>query len=445
MKIHIVQKGDTLWTIAKKYGVNFEELKKMNAQLSNPDLIMPGMKIKVPTLAGMPNKEMPKSGTVQKEKKVEQPIAPVTEVKPPSPPVKEKEKVVVQKPNIMPPPMPPIIPEVEINQIFQFQKTQQAPPVVPPVKQPVKKETPAVQPAKQPAPKAPAAVQPVKSPAPQVPKKPENIFPGLSEKEEVESSEAPMTTMTPPIMPEMVVPQLQGGCFQPMNPYMPMYHMPTQSCGCGGTTMPQWNMPMMPQCNVPVMPVQPMMMPAQQPNVNMAMMEESSDESVMMPNMMMPNAMPNMMMPNAMPNMMPNMMMPNTMGDQVQGVQTTESPAMQPQAYPMQGYPTQAFPAQTFPAGMPGGGCVPVTPFMPGTGFGSPFSMTPTQQPTAGMGYDMGGYGQQPAYGAYPQQMMASPYASGQYPTQPMYSPMGWGYGQPQPYGMPRFDEEDEQ
>ena len=52
VKIHIVQKGDTLWKIAKKYGVNFEELKKMNSQLSNPDMIMPGMKIKVPTAGG---------------------------------------------------------------------------------------------------------------------------------------------------------------------------------------------------------------------------------------------------------------------------------------------------------------------------------------------------------------------------------------------------------
>ena len=49
MKIHIVQKGDTLWKIAKKYGVDFDTLKKTNTQLSNPDLIMPGMKIKVPS------------------------------------------------------------------------------------------------------------------------------------------------------------------------------------------------------------------------------------------------------------------------------------------------------------------------------------------------------------------------------------------------------------
>lgn len=48
MKIHIVQKGDTLWEISKQYGVDFEELKRLNSQLSNPEMIMPGMKIKIP-------------------------------------------------------------------------------------------------------------------------------------------------------------------------------------------------------------------------------------------------------------------------------------------------------------------------------------------------------------------------------------------------------------
>ncbi|GAJ99003.1 SafA/ExsA family spore coat assembly protein [Geomicrobium sp. JCM 19055] len=48
MKIHIVQKGDTLWNLAKKYDVNFEELKAANTQIANPDMVMPGMKIKVP-------------------------------------------------------------------------------------------------------------------------------------------------------------------------------------------------------------------------------------------------------------------------------------------------------------------------------------------------------------------------------------------------------------
>ncbi|WP_242694696.1 SafA/ExsA family spore coat assembly protein [Pseudogracilibacillus auburnensis] len=49
MKIHIVQKGDTLFEIAKNYGVNFEEIVKLNPQLSSPDMIMPGMKIKIPS------------------------------------------------------------------------------------------------------------------------------------------------------------------------------------------------------------------------------------------------------------------------------------------------------------------------------------------------------------------------------------------------------------
>ncbi|MGF7126244.1 morphogenetic protein associated with SpoVID [Natronobacillus azotifigens] len=49
MKIHVVQKGDTLWELAKKYGVDFSELKKANHQLADPDQIMPGMKIKIPT------------------------------------------------------------------------------------------------------------------------------------------------------------------------------------------------------------------------------------------------------------------------------------------------------------------------------------------------------------------------------------------------------------
>ncbi|OQP05081.1 SafA/ExsA family spore coat assembly protein [Geobacillus sp. 44B] len=80
MKIHIVQKGDTLWKIAQKYGVDFEQLKKINGHLSNPDMIMPGMKIKVPT-AGVPvKKEAPKKESKinlapKKEENIEHPYA----------------------------------------------------------------------------------------------------------------------------------------------------------------------------------------------------------------------------------------------------------------------------------------------------------------------------------------------------------------------------------
>ncbi|GGE75452.1 LysM peptidoglycan-binding domain-containing protein [Priestia taiwanensis] len=61
MKIHIVQKGDTLWTIAKKYNVNFDEVKRLNAQLSNSEDVAPGMKVKVPVVSTSVRKARPET------------------------------------------------------------------------------------------------------------------------------------------------------------------------------------------------------------------------------------------------------------------------------------------------------------------------------------------------------------------------------------------------
>ncbi len=81
LRIHVVQKGETLWEIAKKYGVDFEELKQVNSHLSNPDMIMPGMKIKIPGNSvqvkqeGSLDKEMqqyPPQTAQQKQKKKQQ-------------------------------------------------------------------------------------------------------------------------------------------------------------------------------------------------------------------------------------------------------------------------------------------------------------------------------------------------------------------------------------
>ncbi|UOQ46262.1 SafA/ExsA family spore coat assembly protein [Halobacillus salinarum] len=121
MRIHIVQKGDTLWNIAKKYGVNFEELKAVNTQLSNPDMIMPGMKIKVPQGTKQVKKEAPKKMPTQHpykdtspkpipvikedEKVKEKPMQPVKEK--PMQPVKEKPMQPMQ-------PMQPIMPQFNI-------------------------------------------------------------------------------------------------------------------------------------------------------------------------------------------------------------------------------------------------------------------------------------------------------------------------------------------
>lgn len=49
MKIHIVKKGDSLYSLSKKYDVSLEELIAMNPQLKDPNQLDVGMKIKVPS------------------------------------------------------------------------------------------------------------------------------------------------------------------------------------------------------------------------------------------------------------------------------------------------------------------------------------------------------------------------------------------------------------
>lgn len=47
-KTHTVTSGDTLWGIAKKYGVSLEILLKSNPSIKNPNLIHPGDKVVIP-------------------------------------------------------------------------------------------------------------------------------------------------------------------------------------------------------------------------------------------------------------------------------------------------------------------------------------------------------------------------------------------------------------
>ncbi|WP_068615796.1 LysM peptidoglycan-binding domain-containing protein [Paenibacillus tuaregi] len=53
MKIHIVQQGDTLFELSKKYDVPLQKLIDANPQLANPDQLNIGDKVKVPTV-GVP-------------------------------------------------------------------------------------------------------------------------------------------------------------------------------------------------------------------------------------------------------------------------------------------------------------------------------------------------------------------------------------------------------
>ena len=49
MKIHIVQKKDTLQSIIAMYQVSKEEIEKENPHLSDVQQLLPGMKLKIPT------------------------------------------------------------------------------------------------------------------------------------------------------------------------------------------------------------------------------------------------------------------------------------------------------------------------------------------------------------------------------------------------------------
>lgn len=97
VKIHVVQQGDTLWNIAKKYGVDFEQLKQINNHLANPDQLTPGMKIKIPQSPVHPKKSLTGGGSGKEQPVPKEQVKPKPEKKPskkeePVKPIDEKEE-----------------------------------------------------------------------------------------------------------------------------------------------------------------------------------------------------------------------------------------------------------------------------------------------------------------------------------------------------------------
>ncbi|WP_067727290.1 SafA/ExsA family spore coat assembly protein [Oceanobacillus damuensis] len=203
MKIHIVQKGDTLWEISKKYGVDFEELKGINSQLSSPDMIMPGMKIKIPGTS----KQVQKENVALKETKKETVQQPYKDFSPKPIAAIQEDDAKVQKP--VKPKMPiPSLPQMPVYEqdIKQYttinfpQMPQMKAPQVKPEKEKVKKEEVKQQ-------------QPIMKPI---------------QKPQQQPVKLPQSTMKPaqqPIQPtqQPVQPTQQAPVYQPIH-HQPMQH-----------------------------------------------------------------------------------------------------------------------------------------------------------------------------------------------------------------------------
>lgn len=61
LKTYVVQKGDTLWLIARRYGISLDSLIAANSQISDPDRIEVGWVINIP-VGGQPIPTMPPCG-----------------------------------------------------------------------------------------------------------------------------------------------------------------------------------------------------------------------------------------------------------------------------------------------------------------------------------------------------------------------------------------------
>ena len=126
VEVHIVQKGETLWKIARHFGISFDELKRVNAHLANPDYIVPGMKIFLPAKSAGAGKGTEKT-TSKETKAVKKTEKEPVKVAPP--PVEKVKAPVQKKPTpTHEKPIAPVIPERPVAPVIPEQP---AVPIVP--------------------------------------------------------------------------------------------------------------------------------------------------------------------------------------------------------------------------------------------------------------------------------------------------------------------------
>lgn len=130
MQIHIVEKGDTLWKISRSYGVSFEELKKLNAHLANPEYIVPGMKIFIPDTKKMESINHPYS----ENRPVKKEMVKKEEMKPHPVPPKAQQHVPPKAQQHVPPKAQQVPPKAQQHVPPKAQPVQPVPIAPPPVK-----------------------------------------------------------------------------------------------------------------------------------------------------------------------------------------------------------------------------------------------------------------------------------------------------------------------
>ncbi len=214
--------------------MNFEELKKLNTQLSNPDMIMPGMKIKVPGSGGSIKKEAPIGGIPETKismgAKKEMPIAehPFAKEKPITLPVAEapKEVPIKEAPKAeVPKQLPKMVsPQVETPK----QLPKMVSPQVETPKQLPKMVSPQVETPKQlpkmvsPQMEIPKQLPKMVSPQMEIPKQlPKMVSPQMEMPKQLPKMVSPQME-TPKQLPKMVSPQEE----MPIKPYAPKMPKP---------------------------------------------------------------------------------------------------------------------------------------------------------------------------------------------------------------------------